>query len=48
MISEVKLTELLRAAERAHAEHEKALGHPDPEWAPWYAHYITQRVAQEG
>lgn len=30
----------LRAAETAHAEYEKTLGHRDENWADWYAEYI--------
>ncbi len=35
------LEEALRRASAAHGEHEKRLGHPDPEWPKWYAQYMV-------
>jgi len=37
----------LRRAAAAHGEHEKLTGHPDPEWAIWYARYIAEEQAAE-
>jgi len=31
----------LRRAEAAHGEHEKRIGHADPNWPDWYANYIV-------
>lgn len=42
-----ELTQLLRAAEKAHKQHEKEIGKPDPDWAEWYADYIIQKMEQE-
>ena len=39
-----RLAVLLREAERAHADYEKSLGHPDDDWPDWYATYIAQRL----
>jgi hypothetical protein len=38
------LTALLLNAEAAHKAHEMALGHPDPQWAPFYADYILKNL----
>ena len=38
------LAKLLTEAEEAHAEYEKSLGHPDPEWQKWYAEYLIERL----
>lgn len=43
-----RLATLLREAERAHGEYEKALGHRDDEWPDWYAAYIVERLGQIG
>jgi catechol 2,3-dioxygenase-like lactoylglutathione lyase family enzyme len=40
--SPVELAASLRRAEAAHAEHEKRMGHPDPDWPDWYAEYIVR------
>jgi catechol 2,3-dioxygenase-like lactoylglutathione lyase family enzyme len=38
----------LRRAEAAHAEHEKRIGHADPDWPDWYAEYmVRERAGQE-
>ncbi len=39
-----RLAVLLREAERAHADFEKSLGHPDDDWPDWYATYIAERL----
>jgi hypothetical protein len=31
----------LRRAEAAHGEHEKRIGHADPNWPDWYSTYIV-------
>lgn len=38
------LADLLRKAEKAHAEYEKVLGHRDDDWADWYAEWITEEI----
>jgi nitronate monooxygenase len=35
------LADALRRAEAAHAKHEKEIGRPDPDWADWYARYMS-------
>jgi hypothetical protein len=42
-----RLAILLREAERAHGDYEKALGHRDDEWPDWYASYIAERLARD-
>jgi catechol 2,3-dioxygenase-like lactoylglutathione lyase family enzyme len=37
----------LRRAEAAHGEHEKRLGHADPDWPDWYARYMLAEQAGE-
>jgi len=32
----------LRRAEAAHGEHEKRIGHADPDWPDWYAKYMVR------
>ena len=39
-----ELAELLREAERAHAEYERGLGERDDDWPTWYARYIVSRL----
>lgn len=39
-----RLAELLREAERAHAEYESELGRRDEDWPAWYAEYIVRRL----
>jgi hypothetical protein len=39
-----ELAELLRNAEKAHAEFEKSLGHPDADWPSWYAKYVLDNL----
>lgn len=43
-VSQGTLAELLRAAEKAHAEYEQTLGRRDDDWPEWYAHYIFERL----
>jgi Putative prokaryotic signal transducing protein len=35
---------LMRAA-AAHGQHEKQIGHPDPDWPAWYAAYLEREQA---
>jgi hypothetical protein len=37
--------EALRRAAAAHGQHEKEIGHPDPDWPKWYAQYMVQEQA---
>jgi catechol 2,3-dioxygenase-like lactoylglutathione lyase family enzyme len=39
------LADALRRAAAAHGEHEKRIGHADPEWPDWYAAYILAESA---
>jgi hypothetical protein len=39
-----RLAQLLRDAEKAHAEYEKSLENPDDDWPTWYAAYIVDRL----
>ena len=39
--SAIDLAGALRRAEAAHGEHEKRIGHADPNWSDWYASYIV-------
>ncbi|WP_187146411.1 hypothetical protein [Thermococcus sibiricus] len=43
-LTKEKLAELLREAEKAHAEYEKRLGKRDENWPEWYAEYIIKRL----
>jgi len=43
--SAADLAEALRRAAAAHGEHEKEIGHPDPDWPDWYAQYMVQEQA---
>ena len=36
------LAAALRRAEKAHGEHEKRTGEPDPDWPEWYAEYMVR------
>lgn len=40
------LEKLLRAAEEAHVEHEKTLGHRDQDWPAWYAEFIIKELEE--
>jgi len=39
------LASALRHAEAAHGQHEKRIGHADPNWPDWYAEYIVRGQA---
>jgi hypothetical protein len=41
-----ELAAQLRAAEAAHGEYERELGHADPDWPTWYATFIVERLGQ--
>jgi hypothetical protein len=41
-----ELGDLLREAERAHAEYERELGRRDEDWPEWYARYVLDRLAE--
>jgi hypothetical protein len=41
-----ELAELLREAERAHAEYERELGQRDEDWPSWYAQFILDRLRE--
>jgi hypothetical protein len=40
-----ELAEALRHAGTAHGQHEKRIGHADPDWPDWYAEYIVAEQA---
>jgi hypothetical protein len=40
------LADLLREAERAHAEYERELGQRDEDWPSWYAGYIVDKLEE--
>ena len=44
IVTQQALEQLLREAERAHAESERGLGHRDDNWPAWYTAYIYQRL----
>ena len=41
------LASALRRAEAAHGQHEKRIGHADPNWPDWYAEYMVCEQAGE-
>jgi catechol 2,3-dioxygenase-like lactoylglutathione lyase family enzyme len=41
------LASALRRAEGAHGQHEKRIGHADPNWPDWYADYMVREQAGE-
>ncbi len=43
--STADLANALRRAEAAHGEHEKRIGHADPNWPDWYSSYIIAEQA---
>ena len=43
--SAADLASALRRAEAAHGEHEKQIGHADPDWPDWYAQYMVAEQA---
>ena len=42
------LLDLLKRAAQAHGQHEKELGRPDPDWAPWYAEHMARTLREAG
>jgi len=40
-----ELARAMRRAEAAHGEHEKRIGHADPDWPDWYAEYMVSEQA---
>ena len=40
------LEKSLRAAEQAHGEYEKKLGHRDDNWPAWYAEFIVKKLRE--
>ena len=45
-LTKEELDQLLREAEKAHAEYEHSLGHRDEDWATWYAEFIINRLRE--
>jgi catechol 2,3-dioxygenase-like lactoylglutathione lyase family enzyme len=43
--STADLAEALRRASAAHGQHEKRIGHADPDWPDWYADYMVREQA---
>jgi hypothetical protein len=43
-LTKEQLAELLREAEKAHAEYEQSLGHRDDDWPSWYAAFIVKKA----
>jgi hypothetical protein len=43
-----ELADLLRDAEKAHAEYEKSLGRSDADWPTWYAKYVLDNLEKDG
>jgi catechol 2,3-dioxygenase-like lactoylglutathione lyase family enzyme len=41
-VSASDLASALRRAEVAHGQHEKRIGHTDPNWPDWYANYMVR------
>jgi catechol 2,3-dioxygenase-like lactoylglutathione lyase family enzyme len=39
------LADAMRRASAAHGEHEKRIGHADPDWPAWYARYMVAEQA---
>jgi hypothetical protein len=39
-----ELAQLLRDAERAHADYERQLGSRDEDWPTWYARWILEQL----
>ena len=46
-LTQERLAELLREAERAHGEYETTLGHRDENWPTWYAAYILAQLQRK-
>jgi hypothetical protein len=47
-LTQEKLAELLREAQRAHKEYERETGAPDEDWPTWYAQYLLDRLRERG
>jgi hypothetical protein len=45
-LTQDELAELLKEAERAHADYERELGERDEDWPSWYAGYILERIRE--
>ena len=43
-----ELADLLRQAEKAHAEYEKSIGRADADWPAWYAKYVLDSLEKDG
>ncbi|NJE25416.1 hypothetical protein E3E22_02005 [Thermococcus sp. MV5] len=43
-ITKERLIQLLKEAEKAHAEYEGKLGKRDENWPEWYAEYIIEKL----
>jgi hypothetical protein len=43
--SAAELAQAMRRASAAHGEHEKRIGHADPDWPDWYAEYMVKEQA---
>lgn len=41
-----RVAELLREAERAHADYERELGARDEDWPAWYAQHVLDRLTR--
>jgi hypothetical protein len=41
------LASAMRRASAAHAQHEKRIGHADPNWPDWYAEYMAAEQTGE-
>ena len=39
-----QFAQLLREAEKAHAEYEKEIGKKDEDWPQWYANWIVEKL----
>lgn len=46
-LTEERLEQLLRDAEKAHGEYERELGHRDDDWPVWYARFIARQLRGE-
>ncbi len=46
-LTKEQLAGLLRAAERAHGEYERRVGHRDENWPDWYAEFIVNALDRE-
>lgn len=45
-LSRDTLANLLKEAEKAHAEYEKGIGKRDEAWPEWYADYIIKKLSK--